>query len=52
LWIKNIFRKRENKQHIYFDNWFERRARKTAGQLVDIPRSMWPDGPDDYNPWL
>lgn len=52
LGMSNLWKKREDKRHIYYDNYFERRARAAAGQLVDIPRSMWPDGPDDYNPWL
>jgi hypothetical protein len=52
LAVKNFFRKEEDKQHIYYDNWFERRARAAAGQMIDIPRKYWPDGPCDYNPWF
>lgn len=37
--------------HAYLDNWFERRARAEAGQLVDVPPEMWPDGPNDHWPW-
>lgn len=37
--------------HAYLDNWFERDARKTAGQIVDIPREMWPQGEEDHWPW-
>jgi hypothetical protein len=51
LWIiiSNLWRK--EKRHAYLDNWFERDARRAAGQLVDIPRSRWMDGPDDHIPW-
>jgi len=53
-WIgfTNLFKKRENKKHIYLFNPFEMAARKDAGQIVDVPREYWPDGPDDYNPWM
>jgi len=53
-WIgfTNMFKKRDNKKHIYLSNPFEMAARKAAGQLVDVPREYWPNGPDDYNPWM
>jgi hypothetical protein len=38
-------------KHAYLDNRFELDAREYAGQPVHIPRSQWPDGPDDRNPW-
>jgi hypothetical protein len=38
-------------KHAYLDNWFERDARRAAGQLVDIPRDQWMQGPDDRWPW-
>lgn len=38
-------------KHAYLDNWFERRARKAAGQRVDIPRSQWMHGENDRWPW-
>jgi len=38
-------------KHAYLDNFFERDARKYAGQTVDIPRSQWMDGPEDAWPW-
>jgi hypothetical protein len=38
-------------KHPYLDCWSERLARKHAGQLVDIPKEQWPDGPYDRNPW-
>jgi hypothetical protein len=38
-------------KHAYLDNWFERDARRIAGQMVDIPRNMWRHGPDDRWPF-
>ena len=38
-------------KHAYYDNWFERDARRYAGQQVEIPRDRWPDGPHDRWPW-
>lgn len=38
--------------HGYYDNPFERDARRAAGQQVDIPRSQWSSGPNDTNPWI
>jgi hypothetical protein len=38
-------------KHAYLDNFFERDARKVAGQHVDIPRGMWPHGSRDRWPW-
>jgi len=38
-------------KHSYHDNFLERWARKSAGQLVDIPREDWMDGPNDRFPW-
>lgn len=54
LWIlfTNLFKKEKNKRHAYYENWFEIRARKAAGQRIMIPREEWPNGPNDYNPWL
>lgn len=51
LWIliSNLWR--TEKRHGYYDNWFERDARRAAGQLVDIPRDRWRDGPNDFIPW-
>jgi len=43
--------KKEPTRHPYLDNWFERDARKSAGQLVDVPRGNWTHGPNDLNPW-
>lgn len=43
FWCKHL--------HAYLDNYFERDARRAAGQLVDVPRSMWPHGPNDCWPW-
>lgn len=53
-WIlfTNLFKPYEKRKHAYYYNWFELRARKAAGQRIEIPRNEWPDGPDDYNPWL
>jgi len=48
--IKNLWNK--DKKHMYINNYFEKRARKEAGQHVNIPRDKWPDGPEDFNPWL
>ena len=45
LWL---FRK---DKHAYLDNFLERDARQYAGQRVDIPRSEWPQGPNDRWPW-
>ncbi len=33
-------------KHSYYDNWFERDARKYAGQPVEIAKSEWADGPN------
>lgn len=52
LSVSNLWKSKDNKRHIYLDNPFERDARKVAGQKVDVPREEWPDGPNDYNPWL
>lgn len=41
----------QKSKHAYLDNWFERQARKRAGQLVDIPREKWPQGTNDRWPW-
>jgi len=41
----------QKEKHAYLDNWSERLARKAAGQLVDIPKEQWPDGPKDRWPW-
>jgi len=38
-------------KHSYYDNWFERDARKAAGQLLDIPKSRWRSGPGDRWAW-
>jgi len=38
------------KKHAYYDNCFERDARRHAGQIVDIPKMMWKD-PHDRWPW-
>ena len=48
--ISNYWSK--NKRHGYLDNPFERAARKEAGQVVNIPKEYWTDGPNDYNPWI
>jgi len=37
--------------HSYYDNPFERHARRAAGQKVDIPRSQWMSGPKDRWAW-
>jgi len=39
-------------KHTHIDNRFEIDARRYAGQRVEIPRSDWPDGPDDRVPWF
>lgn len=52
IWFLNLFRPYEKKKHIYLFNRFEIDARKAAGQTVNVPRENWPDGPNDYNPWL
>lgn len=38
-------------RHGYLDNPFEIEAREAAGQQVYIPRSEWPDGPNDRWSW-
>ena len=38
------------KRHAYYDNCFERDARRHAGQIVDIPKEMWKDSNDRW-PW-
>lgn len=38
-------------EHSYLDNFFEIDARKYAGQMVEIPRHLWPDGEKDRWPW-
>jgi hypothetical protein len=38
-------------KHPYLDCWSERLARRHAGQLVDVPKEQWPDGPKDRWPW-
>ena len=38
-------------KHPYYDCWSERLARKKAGQIVNLPRRWWPDGPKDRWPW-
>ncbi|KKK78066.1 hypothetical protein LCGC14_2847280 [marine sediment metagenome] len=52
LAVSNLWKKYEDRVHIYYSNPFEIAARKAAGQVVDIPREWWPSGPDDYNPWM
>ena len=52
LAVSNLWKKYEDKVHIYYSNPFEIAARKAAGQMVDIPREWWPSGPSDYNPWM
>jgi hypothetical protein len=47
IWIWLLYKKK----HIYIDNYFERQARKAAGQPIYIPRDSWIDGPNDRNPW-
>ena len=37
--------------HSYYDNCFEVEARKNAGQMVKIPRSLWIHGPEDRWIW-
>ena len=49
LWIYGTVANKDI--HSYYDNPFERDARKNAGQPVHIPRSQWSDGPNDRNPW-
>jgi uncharacterized membrane protein len=39
------------KRHSYYDNPFERDARKAAGQPVEIPKEKWTDGPEDRWAW-
>ena len=41
----------QKNKHAYLDNWFERDARRAAGQPVDIPPEQWFEGPDDRWPW-
>jgi hypothetical protein len=38
-------------KHAYHDNWFERDARRAAGQLVEIPRDRWMHGRSDRWSW-
>jgi hypothetical protein len=38
-------------KHMHLDNFFERWARRRAGQPVEIPREQWYDGKSDRNPW-
>lgn len=45
LWL---FRK---DKHSYLDNWFERDARRAAGQRIDIGPEQWPHGPRDRWAW-
>lgn len=52
LTVSNLWKPYKNKKHVYLDNPFERDARRAAGQIVDVPRENWPDGPNDYNPWF
>ena len=52
LGVSNLWKKEEDKRHIYHENFLEVRARKAAGQRAVIPRDEWMDGPKDYNPWL
>lgn len=44
IWL--VFRSK----HSYYDNPFERDARKAAGQRVDIPKTWW-KSPDDRWAW-
>ena len=39
-------------KHAYHDNFFEIKARKSAGQKIDIPRSEWMHGTNDRIPWF
>ena len=39
------------KFHSYYDNLFERDARKAAGQKVNIPKENWRSGPEDRWIW-
>ena len=39
------------KQHSYYDNCFEKAARKAAGQKIEIPRSEWKDPNDRWAWW-
>jgi len=41
----------QKEKHMHLDNFLERWARWKAGQPVEIPRSQWPDGPNDQCPW-
>ena len=36
-------------KHPYYDHPFEKSARKAAGQIVNIPRKEWSQGPVDRN---
>ena len=38
-------------KHSYHDNPFERRARRVAGQKVDLTPEEWTDGRNDRFPW-
>jgi hypothetical protein len=40
-----------SKKHSYYDNCFERDARAFAGQLVEIPKEQWAQGPTDRWSW-
>jgi len=50
LWIYGTITNKDI--HSYYDNPFEKDARRAAGQPVHIPRSQWMDGPNDRIPWL
>ena len=54
LWIlvSNLWKKPEDRRHTHLDNYFERKARSAAGQVMNIPQNEWPDGKSDYFPWL
>ena len=39
-------------KHVYHDNWFEKDARRAAGQKVEITRDEWMHGPKDRIPWF
>jgi hypothetical protein len=41
----------ESDKHSYYDNHFERAARKAAGQWPNVPRGLWANGPDDRWAW-
>lgn len=48
LWV--YARAFDDDVHAYFDNPFERDARRAAGQPVRIPRNEWPERNDRW-PW-